>query len=108
MANQRVRDLTTGTPWKLLFVNCLRMTIQGLGFSGVAVIAGVLEMLARGGVDVLLVPVFGFNAVSIGSPAAWVFANIFLIPTYLNCMRKLETRQKSMLKSTLFPVVKTG
>ena len=81
----------------LLFVNCLRMTIQGLGFSGIAVIAGVLEMFARGGVGVLLVPVFGFNAVSIGSPAAWVFANIFLIPTYLICMRKLETSQKGVL-----------
>ena len=80
----------------LLFVNCLRMTIQGLGFSGIAVIAGVLEMFARGGVAILLVPLLGFNAVSLGGPAAWVMANLFLIPTYLVCVKKLERTMKSV------------
>ena len=72
----------------LLFVNLLRFTIQGLGFSNLAVIAGVLEMLARGIVGTVLVPLLGFTAVCYASPAAWVMADLFLFPAYFCCLKK--------------------
>ena len=72
----------------LLFVNLLRFTIQGLGFSEFAVFAGVFEMLARGVFGLCLVPWLGFPAVCYASPAAWVMSDLFLFPAYCACMKK--------------------
>lgn len=72
----------------LCLVNSVRFLIQGMGFSPLATLAGVLEMAARGGVA-LLVPAWGFTAACFASPAAWVMADLFLIPAYLHCWRKL-------------------
>ena len=72
----------------LLFVNLLRFTIQGLGYSEFAVLAGVFEMIARGVFGLCLVPWLGFPAVCFASPAAWVLADLFLFPAYCHCMKK--------------------
>lgn len=72
----------------LLFVNLLRFTIQGLGFSELAVVAGVFEMVARGVFGLCLVPWLGFSAVCFASPAAWIMADAFLFPAYVSCMKK--------------------
>lgn len=72
----------------LMFVNLLRFTIQGLGFSELAVVAGVFEMVARGVFGLCLVPWLGFNAVCFASPAAWVMADVFLFPAYFYCLKK--------------------
>lgn len=72
----------------LLFVNLLRFTIQGLGYSNLATVAGVFEMIARGVFALCLVPVGGFTAVCLANPAAWVMADIFLFPAYYHCMKK--------------------
>ena len=72
----------------LSLVNIVRFLIQGMGFSPLATLAGVLEMAARGFVS-YLVPVFGFAAACYASPAAWVLADIFLVPAYFYCRRKL-------------------
>ena len=72
----------------LLFVNLLRFTIQGLGFSEFAVLAGVFEMIARGVFGICLVPLLGFDAVCYASPAAWIMADLFLFPAYVHCMKK--------------------
>ena len=72
----------------LLFVNLLRFTIQGLGYSELAVFAGVFEMVARGAFGICLVPVFGYTAACFASPAAWVMADIFLFPAYFSCTKK--------------------
>lgn len=61
----------------LAFVNIVRFLIQGMGFSQIAIFAGVFEMLARGIVALCLVPFFGFNAVCFANPAAWIFADCF-------------------------------
>ena len=71
----------------LLYVNLLRFTIQGLGYSGLAVVAGVFEMIARGLFGLCLVPLLGFEAVCFANPAAWVLADLFLYPAYERCMR---------------------
>ena len=72
----------------LLGVNLFRFTIQGLGYSNLAVIAGVFEMIARGAVAIGLVPLLGFTAVCYASPAAWVLADLFLVPAYHFCLNR--------------------
>ncbi len=64
----------------LTFVNVVRFTIQGMGFSTFAILAGVCEMAARSLVGFCLVPVFGFLPACFASPLAWIFADAFLIP----------------------------
>ena len=73
----------------LMLVNVVRFMIQGMGFSALAVIAGVLEMIARAFTGILLVPMLGFTGVTLGSPLAWILADAFLIPAYLCCKRRL-------------------
>ena len=71
----------------LLFVNLLRFTIQGMGYSELAVLAGVMEMVARAVFGLCLVPWLGFTAVCFASPAAWVMADLFLFPAYFRCLK---------------------
>lgn len=61
----------------------LRYSIQGLGYSNLSMLSGVMEMIARCGVSVWLVPAFHFVGVCYGDPAAWVMADLFLIPAFL-------------------------
>lgn len=74
----------------LALVNIVRFSIQGMGFSPFAILAGVLEMAARTGVGVVLVPAFGYTAACFASPAAWVCADLFLIPASAACIAKLR------------------
>lgn len=76
----------------LSLVNIFRFLIQGMGFSPLATLAGVLEMAARAGLA-MLVPVFGFTAACFASPMAWVLADAFLIPAYFHCYRRLSQPQ---------------
>ena len=74
----------------LALVNIVRFSIQGMGFSPFAVLAGVLEMAARTGVGQVLVPMFGYTAACFASPAAWVCADLFLIPASIACIARLR------------------
>lgn len=74
----------------LVFVNVVRFLIQGMGFSGFAVFAGVFEMVARTFVGMALVPVFGFRAACYASPVAWIMADIFLFPAYYYVLHRLK------------------
>lgn len=60
-----------------------RYSIQGLGYSNLSMMSGVMEMIARSGVSLWLVPAMGFKGVCYADPVAWVFADIFLIPAFL-------------------------
>lgn len=74
----------------LAVINVLRFAIQGMGYSSLAVIAGMLELIGRAGAGIILVPLFGFTGACFGSPLAWVFADMFLIPAYIRCLRKIK------------------
>ena len=76
-------------------VNVFRFCMQGLGYSGLAIFAGVLEMIGRSAVAFLLIPVFGFSAACFAAPAAWLLADLFLIPTCFGCIRKLAGRVRA-------------
>lgn len=75
----------------LALVNIVRFLIQGMGFSGFAVFAGVFEMVARALVGLVFVPIFGFIAACFASPLAWIFADCFLIPAFFHCRKKLQS-----------------
>ena len=74
----------------LALVNIIRFMIQGVGFPRFAILAGVLEMIARGFVGSVLVPVFGFHAACLGSPIAWICADAFLVPAFFHVYKKLK------------------
>ena len=74
----------------LCVVNIFRFAIQGMGYSTLAIFAGVLEMIARGSIGFGLVSRFGFLAACFASPFAWLLADAFLIPAYFICRRRLE------------------
>lgn len=76
----------------LTLVNVVRFMIQGMGFSTLAVVSGVMEMVARAAVGFMLVPQFGFKAACFASPFAWILADIFLIPAYLSVRKRLSER----------------
>ena len=61
----------------------LRYSIQGMGYAQLSVFSGVMEMLARCGVSLWLVPAYGFLGVCYGDPVAWLSADVFLIPAFL-------------------------
>ena len=74
----------------LALVNILRFSIQGMGFSTFAILAGVLEMIARSVVGRFFVPGMGYTAACFASPAAWICADLFLIPACLGCIAHLK------------------
>lgn len=68
----------------------LRYTIQGAGFTNLAMLSGVSEMIARTLVSIYAVPAYGFTAVSFGDATAWVAADIFLIPAFIYVYKKIQ------------------
>ncbi len=68
----------------------LRYSIQGLGYSNLSMMSGVMEMIARCGVSIWLVPALAWTGVCYADPVAWVMADLFLIPAYLWLMRRLK------------------
>ena len=82
----------------LLCVNTFRFVIQGMGFSNLAMLSGLMEMIARGIIGFAFVPRYGFRLAVLASPMAWVMACFFLIPAYLYLRRRVRDRLK--LKSS--------
>ncbi len=77
----------------LALVNIIRFTIQGMGYSVLAILAGVFEMIARSIAGAFLVPAYGYIAACLASPLAWVLADVFLIVAYYMIMKKLRVRE---------------
>ena len=61
----------------------LRNSIQGLGYSFLAMFSGVMEMLARVILAFFLVEALGYMAICLTFTAPWVLANFLLIPAYI-------------------------
>lgn len=67
-----------------------RFSIQGMGYSPFAMISGFLEMVARFFVAFGLASWFGFQGVCFANPCAWFLADVFLVPAYFACKKRLE------------------
>lgn len=77
----------------LALVNIFRFTIQGMGFSVFAIVAGIMEMIARSVVAFTLVPSIGFDGACFASPLAWILADIFLVPAFFYVYKKLSSKR---------------
>ena len=77
----------------LAIILVYRNSLQGLGFSNSAMLAGVFELVARSAVAWLLVGTFGFIAVCFANPAAWIAADCLLLPMYVKKIRVLSRWQ---------------
>lgn len=71
-------------------LSILRYSIQGAGYTKLAMFSGVSEMVARVLVSVVVVPLWGFWGVCFGDPTAWLFANLFLVPAFIYVYRRLH------------------
>ncbi len=67
----------------------LRYTIQGVGYTALAMWSGVSEMIARVFVSLFAVPRWGYLAVCFGDSTAWVCAVLFLVPAFAYVYRRL-------------------
>jgi putative MATE family efflux protein len=85
--------MNTAFYFPLALVNIVRFLIQGMGFPTFAILAGVLEMVARTIAGFVLVPLLGFVGVCLGSPIAWIFADAFLIPAFFHVRKVLYKRK---------------
>ena len=78
----------------LAAVNVYRFSLQGMGYSSLAMTAGMLEMVGRALTGLLLIPTFGFNAVGLSSPLAWILASPFLVIAFLVCCKRLAQKNR--------------
>lgn len=77
----------------LTAIYVFRTSIQGMGFSTIAMCNGIFEMAARGLTGLFLVPAFGFSAACLASPIAWIMADCYLLPAYFVVMRRVQRRE---------------
>ena len=68
----------------------LRYSIQSLGYSNLSMMSGVMEMIARCGVSLWLVPAWAWLGVCYADPVAWMMADLFLAPAYLWLLKRLR------------------
>lgn len=87
---QRLLTINSLSYISLVVLNIYRFGLQGIGRSGLAVFAGVMEMVARMIMGFGLVPVYGYAAVCFANPLAWCMADFFLVPMFYICIRKMK------------------
>ncbi len=69
-----------------------RNLIQGLGYSGLTMIVGFAETIARALAAFVLVENFGYIGVILASPLAWLVALSILIPMYIFVMKSVKEK----------------
>lgn len=74
--------------WSLGILNTCRMSIQGIGFSGLAIFSGVLEMFARIFVSRKFVQEYGFTAICYTDQSAWIVAMLYCAIMCIVCVKK--------------------
>lgn len=93
---QLMLNISSAFYFPLALVNIVRFTIQGLGYSKLAILAGVCEMVARALVGLFFVPALGYLGACFASPVAWIFADAFLIPAYIFVIRALQRKKEEI------------
>ncbi len=78
----------------LAILNNVRMSIQGLGYSGLSMIAGVSELFARGVMSLWVIPELGFIAACYADQAAWLIAATCVVVMYFIIMKKINQNIK--------------
>ncbi len=70
-----------------------RNSLQGMGFSNSAMLAGIAELLPRAAAALWLTEPLGYLGVCLGPTLAWVLADLVLLPLYFIKVRQLQRRQ---------------
>lgn len=74
------------------FVNVLRSGIQGLGYGALSMLSGIAELIGRGIMAVLAASYSSYLLVCLGTPVAWIVADILLIILYSYVMRDIQKK----------------
>ena len=99
LAHVRRYLVMVGSAYPMLAIIFLfRNGLQGMGFSREAMLAGAAELAARVMVAFGLVGRFGFRAVCVANPAAWVAADLVLLCLYRREIRKLDSEPALLLR----------
>jgi len=85
-------NVVMGFAFLLAIVLIYRNTIQGLGYSNAAMLAGLMELVGRAFVALVLVRFFKFYGASFANPIAWVCADALLLPLYFRIVKRYEAR----------------
>ena len=75
----------------LAFINIMRSAVQGMGHSGSAMVAGLLEMVARSAMSWFAIPTYGFLAACFTDQAAWVVASVYIFADLAYILRRAES-----------------
>ena len=86
----------------LTFVYVFRFMIQGLGFSKLAVFAGVFEMLARGLISLFWIPAAGFEAVCLFETSMVIAPTFFWFRPICGCGRSCTGNLALRLTEAVF------
>ena len=70
--------------------------IQGLSFTKQAIFAGIFEMIARCVCGFWLADLWGYSAICFANPAAWILADLFLVPAYFHSVKVLKRRHAQL------------
>lgn len=87
-------NIVVGSSFLLALVLIYRNAIQGLGFSRISMVAGLMELVGRTFVAFVLVGAMGFNGACFANPAAWICADAVLLPIYLVIVKRLQAQTK--------------
>jgi putative MATE family efflux protein len=99
--------ITTIFYFPLLIIYIVRFTLQGMGYTPVAVVAGAAETIARGLIGFIFVPWFGFKAAALASPLAWIFADLIIIPAYIYILKRLREENNTSVTKKAASDLKT-
>jgi Na+-driven multidrug efflux pump len=80
--------------WFLAILFTTRYTLQGLGQTGVPMLAGLFELIMRVIAGIGLVPLLGFTGASMANPLAWIGSVAVLITSYFHTMKKLKAKEQ--------------
>ena len=83
--------------WLLGILNVLRMCIQGLGYTKLALGSGITELAARIALCIFVVPVYGYRGICLNEPAAWVWASVYVIIIYSILKIKLRLKDNDRI-----------
>ncbi|HOO28375.1 MAG TPA: MATE family efflux transporter, partial [Lachnospiraceae bacterium] len=74
----------------------------GMGFGMMPMFAGVMELAGRGIVAVIAAQFLSFKGIAAANPAAWILADLLLIPSYIVLFKKLpKGRSESTAESAV-------
>ncbi|MQN02209.1 MAG: MATE family efflux transporter [Lachnospiraceae bacterium] len=81
--------------WLLGILNVVRLAVQALGYSNLAIVSGVTEMVARSVTVIGFVPLSGYRVICFTDPIAWIFATAYSALICIYVTGKIAKRLKA-------------